>query len=102
MEEDFESVNKVKLRSKKRFEHWQIISIYLFMYDIIVSAGSYFAALWLRYDLSFTKIPREYLKAYAYFMPIYIAAVFLVHGYNKLYRSIWPLLNLEVIYLSYI
>ena len=59
------------------------------MYDIIVSAGSYFAALWLRYDLSFTKIPREYLKAYAYFMPIYIAAVFLVHGYNKLYRSIW-------------
>lgn len=89
MEEDFKSVNKVKLRSKKRFEHWQIISIYLFMYDIIVSAGSYFAALWLRYDLSFTKIPREYLKAYAYFMPIYIAAVFLVHGYNKLYRSIW-------------
>ena len=89
MEEDFISVNKVKLRSKKRFEHWQIISIYLFMYDIIVSAGSYFAALWLRYDLSFTKIPREYLKAYAYFMPIYIAAVFLVHGYNKLYRSIW-------------
>jgi FlaA1/EpsC-like NDP-sugar epimerase len=59
------------------------------MYDIIVSAGSYFAALWLRYDLSFTKIPKEYLKAYAYFMPIYIAAVFLVHGYNKLYRSIW-------------
>jgi len=89
MEEDFKSVNKVKLRSKKRFEHWKIISIYLFMYDIIVSAGSYFAALWLRYDLSFTKIPREYLKAYAYFMPIYIAAVFLVHGYNKLYRSIW-------------
>ncbi|WP_024856499.1 polysaccharide biosynthesis protein [Ruminococcus albus] len=89
MEVDFISVNKVKLRSKKRFEHWQIISIYLFMYDIIVSAGSYFAALWLRYDLSFTKIPREYLKAYAYFMPIYIAAVFLVHGYNKLYRSIW-------------
>ncbi|WP_294481739.1 nucleoside-diphosphate sugar epimerase/dehydratase [uncultured Ruminococcus sp.] len=89
MEEDFKSVNKVKLRSKKRFEHWQIITIYLFMYDIIVSAGSYFAALWLRYDLSFTKIPREYLKAYAYFMPIYIAAVFLVHGYNKLYRSIW-------------
>ncbi|MBQ2581050.1 MAG: polysaccharide biosynthesis protein, partial [Ruminococcus sp.] len=89
MEEDFKSVNKVKLRSKKRFEHWQIISIYLFMYDIIVSAGSYFAALWLRYDLSFTKIPKEYLKAYAYFMPIYIAAVFLVHGYNKLYRSIW-------------
>lgn len=89
MEEDFKNVNKVKLRSKKRFEHWQIISIYLFMYDIIVSAGSYFAALWLRYDLSFTKIPREYLKAYTYFMPIYIAAVFLVHGYNKLYRSIW-------------
>ncbi|MBE6868115.1 MAG: polysaccharide biosynthesis protein [Ruminococcus albus] len=89
MEEDCKIVNKIKLRSKKRFEHWQIISIYLFMYDIIVSAGSYFAALWLRYDLSFTKIPREYLKAYAYFMPIYIAAVFLVHGYNKLYRSIW-------------
>ncbi|WP_296790653.1 nucleoside-diphosphate sugar epimerase/dehydratase [Ruminococcus sp.] len=89
MTDECKIVNKIKLRSKKRFEHWQIISMYLFMYDVIVSAGSYFAALWLRYDLSFSKIPREYLKAYAYFMPIYILAVFFVHGYNKLYRSIW-------------
>jgi FlaA1/EpsC-like NDP-sugar epimerase len=89
MGEESQIVNKVKLRSKKRLEHWQIISIYLFLYDIIVSAGSYFVGLWLRYDLSFTKIPREYLNAYLYFMPIYAVAVFLVHGYNKLYRSIW-------------
>ncbi|SFC86173.1 polysaccharide biosynthesis protein [Ruminococcus albus] len=89
MADESEIVKKVKLRSKKRFEHWQIISIYLFLYDIIVSTGSYFAGLWLRYDLSFTKIPRDYLNAYMYFMPIYVVAVFLVHGYNKLYRSIW-------------
>lgn len=89
MGEESKIVNKIKLRSKKRFEHWQIVSFYLIMYDIIVSAGSYFVGLWLRYDLSFTKIPRDYINAYIYFMPIYVVAVFLVHGFNKLYRSIW-------------
>ena len=89
MEEEKKKTKKIKLRPKKRLEHWQIISLYLMGYDIIVGAFGYFTALWLRYDLSFTKIPREYLNAYMFFMPIYAALIILVHWYNRLYKSIW-------------
>ncbi len=89
MEEKSQITSRIKLRDKKKLEHWQIISIYLAAYDIIVGAGSYFAGLWLRYDLSFSKISREYINAYLYFMPIYALLIVFVHGYNKLYRSIW-------------
>ncbi len=89
MDNERENSGKVKLRKRKRFEHWQIISLYLMAYDVIVAAGSYFAGLWLRYDLHFTKIPRDYLEAYAYFLPIYVIVVVGVHCFNKLYKSIW-------------
>ena len=82
-------INKVRRRAKKKIEHWQIVSFYLMAYDIIVSACSYFLGLWLRYDLSFTKIPKSFLDAYMFFMPIYALLIVGCHWYNRLYKSIW-------------
>lgn len=89
MDNEKQNVGKICLRKRKKLEHWQIISFYLMAYDVVVAAGSYFAGLWLRYDLKFTQIPRHYLEAFAFFVPIYAVAVVGVHWYNRLYKSIW-------------
>ena len=39
------------------FEHWYIVALFLIIYDLLVGAGSYFIALWLRFDCHFTEIP---------------------------------------------
>ena len=70
-------------------EHWQVIAVFLICYDAIVAAGSYFAALWLRFDCRFSAIPDEYLSPWLKFSPVYIVATVLVFWCLHLYRSIW-------------
>lgn len=82
------SLNK-KSKHRKLLEHWQFVSLYLIVYDIIFCNLSYFGALWLRFDLKYTAIPREYLFKFLKFVPIYSIAVVLVHLLNRLYQSIW-------------
>ena len=61
----------------------------LICYDAIVSVGSYFAALWLRFDCNFTEIPKEYLTPWLNFSLVYAIATVLVFWCLHLYRSIW-------------
>ena len=70
-------------------EHWHLISFYLVIYDLLVSAGAYFLALWLRFDGLFSQIPRDYLMAWANFAPIYAAVCLAVFWKLRLYRSMW-------------
>lgn len=76
---------------KKKFhpEHWQIMAVYLMVYDFIAIAASYFFAMWIRFDCRFQSIPAEYLDAY--FDTIWIYGVFciLVFWGLRLYKSIW-------------
>ena len=76
---------------KKKFhpEHWQIMAVYLMVYDFIAIASSYFFAMWIRFDCRFQSIPAEYLDAY--FDTIWIYGVFciLVFWGLRLYKSIW-------------
>ena len=37
-------------------EHWHWISLLLLAYDIAVTNGAYFFALWVRFDCTFSKI----------------------------------------------
>ena len=66
--------NKTKEMQESRrqatFEHWHMVTLFLIAYDIVVSAGSYFAALWLRYDCRFTEIPQNFLSAWMKFTPV--------------------------------
>ena len=48
-----------------KFEHWQIISILLAMYDYVAVCGAYFIALWSRFDGIYTAIPERYMTAYS-------------------------------------
>lgn len=74
---------------ENRIEHWKIISIYLVIYDILAINFSYFAGLWLRFDLRYSSIPKEYLSAFFKFAPFYTVFTILVFMALKLYNSLW-------------
>lgn len=76
---------------KKRFsiEHWNIIALYLMIYDFAAVNGAYFLALWLRFDCQFSKIPREYLVSWMKFVPIYSMICLIVFWKLQLYNSLW-------------
>lgn len=73
----------------KHVEHWQIIAILLVVYDLVAVTGSYFIALWLRFDCRYTQIPPEFLSSWLKFSPIYAVVSIFVMWMLKLYRSIW-------------
>ena len=74
---------------KKGFEHWQVVTVYLMIYDAIAINLSYFLALWLRFDCRYTQIDTNYLHSFARFAPIYTVICIVVFLLLKLYRSIW-------------
>jgi len=74
---------------RKPLEHWHIVSLWLIIYDIVVSNGAYFLALWLRHDFRFSEIGDEYLQAFLRFAPIYSVFLFLTFLFLRLYQSIW-------------
>mgnify|MGYP004519314949 FL=1 len=81
--------NKEIKMKKKKIEHWQMIALYLVIYDVIAINFSYFFGLWLRFDLRFTSIPAEYLSAFFKFAPIYTIFTIFVFAQLCLYNSLW-------------
>ena len=71
------------------FENFHMASILLAIYDVVVSAGAYFAALWIRFDCQYSRIPNDYLMAWFHFLPIYAVVCVFVFWLFKLYQSLW-------------
>lgn len=80
---------KKGLNKRKRMEHWQIVALYLLLYDIITINLSYLLVLWVRFDCVFSRVPREVLLSYVKFVPIYTVFSALVFWRMRLYNSIW-------------
>ncbi len=74
---------------KAKIQHWKVVAFYLVVYDIIAVNFSYFLGLWLRFDLQYSNIPREYLSAFLKFAPVYTVAVVIVFYILRLYNSLW-------------
>lgn len=70
-------------------EHWQLIMIFLMIYDVLAVNGAYFVALWLRFDFRFSEIDAQYLTAWEIFTPWYTVICLVVFWLLNLYRSIW-------------
>lgn len=87
------STNKENTSTKKkrdrRLLHWQNVTFFLVVYDILAVTASYFFALLLRFDLRFSMIPISYLEAWIKFAPIYAIIAILVFWALRLYKSIW-------------
>ena len=70
-------------------EHWQTIGVLLVIYDLFVVNLAYFIALWLRFDLSYSRIPRNYFSAWLHFAPFYTVFCMILFFALRLYQSIW-------------
>ena len=82
--------NKPKISFKTSlFKNWYMVAIFLILYDLAVAVGSYFLAIWLRFDCHFTEIPQQYLMAWLKFAPIYALVSVLVFLLLHLYQSLW-------------
>ncbi len=77
--------------TKKKFqlEHWHVIALFLIIYDIAAVSGSYYAALLVRYDLVYSRIPEHYLNSFVKILPVYIIFCIAVFWVLRLYRTIW-------------
>ena len=91
MSERTESSKTSLLKNEKKQvrQHWQIVSLWLGLYDVMAVTMSYFIGLWLRFDARYTMIPEEYLFAYVKFMPIYAFVCILVFMMLRMYRTVW-------------
>ena len=80
---------KTKTYKTPKIEHWQVINLGLFVYDIFVVNAAFFLALMLRFDFRYSEIPTYYLEPYMKFAPIYTVLCIGVFWVMRLYRSIW-------------
>ena len=80
---------KIKTYKTPKIEHWQVINLGLFVYDIFVVNAAFFLALMLRFDFRYSEIPTYYLEPYMKFAPIYTVLCIGVFWVMRLYRSIW-------------
>lgn len=69
--------------------HWVKISLLLCLYDILVMNLAYGLALFVRFDLQFQQIPREFIRTWALYAPVHTVCTLLLLLGFKLYRSIW-------------
>lgn len=74
---------------RNNFKKNKTESAYFLLYDIIVANLSYFLALWLRFDLHFSNIPKMYLTSFLKFAPIYTVFMVCIFYVFKLYKSLW-------------
>ena len=76
-------------KKKFKFEHWMFVSLALIVFDAVAIVLSYFFALWLRFDCTYSAIPEQYLEHYVGF--IGVAVVFTIGAFaaHRLYNSIW-------------
>lgn len=76
-------------RTKKKMEHWKVVTFLLIAYDFLAVILSYFAALWLRFDCKFNEIELPYLQVYCHTILIYAVFCIIVFWCVRLYKSIW-------------
>ena len=81
--------DREELRQSRRFEHWQIISVALMLYDFVAVCGAYFLALFLRFDCVYSAIPAQYIGPYNKFILPYAAGCIVVFLLAKMYNSVW-------------
>lgn len=79
---------------KKWKLQWIHKALLLCVADALVIIGSYFMALFLRFDFQMDAIPQEYLAGYLWSMPFWIVSTIVVYYTYKLYHSIWAFVSI--------
>lgn len=83
-----ENENKTK-RWLGHVEHWQIIAVFMAIYDFIAICAAYFFALWIRWDGSFNAIPSNFLNPYVQFIFPCAAVSIVIFFFFRMYSGMW-------------
>ncbi len=70
-------------------EHWQIIGVFLALYDFAAVCAAYFFALWLRFDGIFSRIESRYFDAYSHFILPCAAVSLIIFFLFRMYSGMW-------------
>lgn len=83
-----------ELKTKKWKLQWIYKALLLCLADVLIIMGSYFMALFLRFDFQLDMIPEEYIAGYLWSMPFWIVSTIVVYYIYKLYHSIWAFVSI--------
>ena len=75
---------------------WFRLKGLLILWDAFSAFASYFLALWVRFDFTFTDIPGDYLERYLSFIGIYAVLLVALFGVFRLYRNVWRYAGADV------
>ncbi len=70
-------------------EHWQIIAVFLAIYDFVAVCAAYFLALWIRWDGVFSAIPARYMNPYTAFIFPASAVSIAIFFFFRMYSGMW-------------
>ncbi|MBQ3210600.1 MAG: polysaccharide biosynthesis protein [Oscillospiraceae bacterium] len=87
-------------KSRFHFEHWQLISLALVIFDAMAVNASFYIALWLRYDCQFWDIPYFYVDILKFFAPVYALICVIVFWRCKMYNTLWRYAGMHELYLA--
>lgn len=73
---------------------WIYKALVLCLADILIVMGSYFMALFLRFDFQIQMIPKEYISGYLRSMPFWTVSTIVIYYFYKLYHSIWEFVSI--------
>ena len=66
--------------------------------DVFSILASFFAALWIRFELRFSAIPQEYLNGYLNIIGIWCAVSVIVFLCFRLYNSVWSYASVDELF----
>lgn len=81
----------MKMRERKTEMLWIHKAMLLAFMDILITLAVYLAALLIRFDFLFSRIPEEYIQGYIWSMPFWVIATVVVFYAFRLYHSVWRL-----------
>jgi FlaA1/EpsC-like NDP-sugar epimerase len=84
-----QNAQKKNKKINRGIKHWELIALYLIIYDVVTINLSYFLGLWVRFDLRFSIIPKEYLFSFLRFAPYYTLITIVIYFLFGLYNSLW-------------
>lgn len=89
-----EETENMEQKTKKWKLQWIYKALLLCLADVLIVMGSYFMALFMRFDFRIDMIPEEYMAGYLWSMPFWIVSTIVVYYIYKLYHSIWAFVSI--------
>lgn len=77
---------------------WLKRAVVVGILDVICIAGSFFLALWIRYEFSYSAIPTVFLYRYARTIGLWVLICILVFARFRLYNSIWVFVGIDELF----